>query len=256
METTETFEEKYQNLEMEFAERVKEDNRKFEEKVKRGDYSGIYLPNRMPSGPVDYVLVGMEPSRGWAKDSFDACKGIAGGFRNYCGVEILHFPIKKYLLLDGETYYLTDLAKGAMLTKSPDAGSTKKYEAWYPLLEKELKLVAKPGARVIAIGSKVDGFLRKKKLCGRVYADSIPHYSTQAAVQGERKLIENRDEEYKKFAAQLEGKTWAQIIEEKLPESTLRNWTNLEKKPTDWEKKLLFGYKLRFERIRGQDNSR
>ena len=104
---TETFEEKYQNLEREFAARVERDNRKFEEKVKRGDYLGIYLPNVRPIGPVDYVLVGMEPSLGgWAENQSDARKKIDDGFRNWEGVNILHFSIRKYLLRDGETYYL------------------------------------------------------------------------------------------------------------------------------------------------------
>ena len=77
---TETFEEKYQNLEREFAARVERDNRKFEEKVKRGDYLGIYLPNVRPIGPVDYVLVGMEPSLGgWAENQSDARKKIDDG---------------------------------------------------------------------------------------------------------------------------------------------------------------------------------
>ena len=97
MEMTETFEEKYQNLEREFAARVERDNRKFEEKVKRGDYLGIYLPNVRPIGPVDYVLVGMEPSLGgWAENQSDARKKIDDGFRNWEGVNILHFSIRKY----------------------------------------------------------------------------------------------------------------------------------------------------------------
>ncbi len=236
METTTAFDKAYQSLEREFAARVEEDNRDFEKRVKRGDYRGIYLPNVRPTGKVDYVLVGMEPSQGkWAKNLDHAREKIDGGFRNFCGVEILHFPIREYLLRDGETYYLTDLAKGAILTKSPDAGNAKKYDAWYPLLEKELDLVAKPDAKVIAIGSKVDGFLKKKKLCGRVYAGSIPHYSTQVA-RDRGKQIEDRKEEYKNFASSLQDSKWAKS-----------EWT-----PS--EKNLLFDYKILFERIRDQKN--
>ncbi len=231
METTTAFESAYQSLEREFVDRVEKDNKDFEKEVRTGKYRGIYLPNAKPASRVDYVLVGMEPSLGrWAGDLDNAREKIADGFRNYCGVEILHYPIKKYLLRGGETYYLTDLAKGAMLTKSPSAGSTEKYEVWYPLLEKELELVAKPAAKVIAIGSRVDGFLKKKNLCGRVYAGSIPHYSTQIA--GQRgKMIEGRDEKYNNFASALPKKS---------PNS---EWT-------DSEKKLLFDYKILFERIR------
>ena len=238
METTTTFDEKaYESLEREFAARVEQDNRDFEERVKRGEYRGVYLPNVRPTGKVDYVLVGMEPSLGgWAEDPFDACKQIAGGFRNFCGVDILHFPVKKYLLRDGETYYLTDLAKGALLTKSPDAGNAKKYDAWYPLLEKELEVVAKPDAKVIAIGSKVHGFLKKKversKLSGRVYAGRIPHYSANAVGQrGKMIQGEEKEEEFRNF----------------------RSEPPQRKKPKDWadsEKKVLFDYKILFECIR------
>ena len=222
-----TFENAYENLEKEFAARVEEDNRDFEERVKRGDYRGIYLPNVMPTGKVDYVLVGMEPSLGgFAKDSFDACKQIAGGFRNFNGVEILHYSIRAYLCRPGETYYLTDLAKGAMLTRSPDAGSTKKYEAWYPFLEKELKLVAKSGAKIIAIGARVGGFLSKKKPSG--YAGAIPHYSTQAISHWGKKII-SREKKYENFASALSYSKW-----------------------TESERKLLFDYKILFERIRDE----
>ena len=236
METNATFEKAYEKLERTFAASVERDNRDFEERVIRGDYRGIYLPNVRPTGPVDYVLVGMEPSLGgWAEDLIDAQIKINGGFRNFCGVEILHFPINTYLLKDGETYYLTDLAKGAMLTRSPDAGSTEKYEAWYPLLEKELEIVAKPDAKVIAIGTKVDGFLKKKvqrnRLCGRVYTGWIPHYSSQAASH-RGKWIDAGKQEYETFAASLQGSKW-----------------------TDSEKKLLFDYKISFERIRSMKAS-
>lgn len=236
METTTTFDEKaYESLEREFAARVKRDNRDFEERVKRGDYRGIYLPNVRPTVKVDYVLVGMEPSLGgWAKDLIDAQIKISGGFRNGVG-KTLEFSIENYLCQERETWYLTDLAKGAMLTKSPDAGSLEKYKAWYPLLEKELELVAKPDAKVIAIGRTVDGFLNgflnRTKLCGRVYAGWIPHYSTQVARQ-RGKMIEGRKKGYENFTASLQGSKGANS-----------DWT-------DSEKKLLFDYKILFECIR------
>ena len=82
-----------------------------------------------------------------------------------------------------------------METNSKGAGSKDKYNAWYPLLEEELALVAKPNARVISIGSKVGGFLSEKCLDGHV--GTIPHYSGAGA--GYR----GREKEFKKFAASL-----------------------------------------------------
>ena len=51
-----TFEEAYSALEDDFRQRVEED--------KQSGVKCIFLPNVEPIGPVDYVLVGMEPSLG------------------------------------------------------------------------------------------------------------------------------------------------------------------------------------------------
>ena len=111
----------------------------------------------------------------------DARKRTELGFRNFCGVWQLHYPVGKYLCKDGETCYLTNLAKAAVGTGFPGAGNEEKYEAWYPLLEKELGLVAKPDAKIISVGGKAGSFLSKKGLYGHV--GTIPHYSGQAAGQ-------------------------------------------------------------------------
>ena len=150
------FEEAYRQLEDKFRQRVDKD-------YKQWKFESIFLPNMAPKAPVDYILVAMEPSlNGWAQDIPDAHQKICKGFRNFCGVWLLHFPVSEYLCQEGETYYLTDLAQGAMATNSEGAGSKEKYEAWYPLLEDELGLVAKPDAKIISLGSKVGGFLSEK----------------------------------------------------------------------------------------------
>ena len=41
-----------------------------------------------------------------------------------------------------------------MPTNSTGAGSQDKYERWFPLLEKELGLVAKSDAKIISIGKR------------------------------------------------------------------------------------------------------
>jgi hypothetical protein len=41
----------------------------------------VFLPNPMPSGPVEHVFICMEPSfRGWASDAEDAKAKVAAGF--------------------------------------------------------------------------------------------------------------------------------------------------------------------------------
>ena len=55
-----TFEEAYSALEDDFRRRVEGD--------KHSGMKCIFLPNVEPTAPVDYVLVGMEPSLGrWAR---------------------------------------------------------------------------------------------------------------------------------------------------------------------------------------------
>ena len=186
-----TFKQAYRRLEEEFRLRVEED--------KRLDIESVFLPNIEPTGPVDYVLVGMEHSLGtWGKDLDKAREKIDGGFRNFCGVWILHCPVRNYLCRNGETYYLTDLARGAMLTTSPDAGKYEKYERWYPLFEREMSLVAKPDAKIISIGTKVGLFLLAKGLYG--HAGMIPHYSATAGRYWGKEML-GREAEFKEFAA-------------------------------------------------------
>ena len=246
-----TFDEAYKQLEDEFRQRVEEDNRS------RGSLS-IFLPNMAPTAPVDYVLVGMEPSLGgWAKGEGkelleDAQRTIDEGFRNFCGVWILHLPVRNYLCCtDEETYYLTDLAKGAMLTRDPGAGDEEKYQDWHPLLEKELGLVAKTGAKIISIGSKVGGFLSKMGLYGHV--GTITHYSGQAAghwgteIQGPVRMAE-----YQEFSKGLNSVPIHTCVPNR---ECWPGHDSGEVTLSTPHKKLLFDYKIRFERIREQDRS-
>ncbi len=222
-----SFKQAYERLEAAFAQRVEQDNSCF-------GFESIFLPNIEPTGPVDYVLVGMEPSLGrWSTNLKEAKKKIADGFRNFCGVWMLHSPVKEYLCREGETYYLTDIAQGAMSTASSGAGNKEKYENWYPLLEKELGLVAKPEAKIISIGFTVGRFLAEKGLYG--HAGTIPHYSA-AATRYWGKEIPGREAEYENFAAGVHER----------PDGTCMSESQI---------KLMFDYKTRFERIRDQDRS-
>ena len=133
----------------------------------------------------------------------------------------------------GKTYYVTDLAKGAMLTNSPGASNKGKYEHWYPLLEKEIGLVAKPGAKIISIGTMVGRFLSEKGIYG--HAGTIPHYSAQAARYWGRE-IPGREAKYREFKKRI---------------FTRPDGTPL----SDAQKRLMFDYKIRFESIRNQERS-
>jgi hypothetical protein len=76
----------------------------------------IYLPNAEPDGPVDYVVICMEPSLGrWARSPDHARARVKAGFRNFLSsLEdfILHYSVRHYLCGPGQRYHMTDLSKG------------------------------------------------------------------------------------------------------------------------------------------------
>ena len=226
----------YDMLERKFKAQVAKDNKLSQSP----DTKGIYLPIRKPLGLADYVLVGMEPSlKGWARDLKEAAKKIAGGFRNFhvrpddkdSSLSLFRHSIEKYLCGEGESYLLTDLAKGAMTVADAADNRQERYEAWYPLLLQEIELVGKPGAPVVAIGKAVETFLRKKCLeewTGR-QLHHVLHYSPVAS--GFRKTEPQRHQDlYREFGS--EPFRCQQTIEE----------FGLK----DHQKQLVFTYKIQF----------
>ena len=107
-----TFRKDYQALEGQFKERVKADNELF---GWRGKNRSRYLPNVVPKGKVDFVLVAMEPSsNAWDKDG----NLLTPRDFHFSGEDfVLHYCLRYYLCADGLTYHVTDLAKGAMKTE-------------------------------------------------------------------------------------------------------------------------------------------
>lgn len=156
---------------------------------RRAEYDGrVYLPNPAPSGPVNHVLIAMEPSLGrWSPGSGlaqrkHAQRKIDAGFRNFLySTEdfLLHYAIRKYLCARGETYHITDMSKGAMRADDARQERPARYDRWYDLLQQELELLTKPWVTTIwAIGNPPHDHLRKRGRCVR----RILHYSRVAAV--------------------------------------------------------------------------
>ena len=249
-----TFKDDYAALERDFERQVEKDNKEL-------CIKSLFLPNIRPEGPVDFVLIAQEPSLGGAALK-KAGENIKQGDRNFSGSFedfILHFCIREYLCQGGKGYHLTDLAKGAMAVRVAESQRKARYGSWYPLLQKELRLVAKPGARIISIGRKVEDFLNKKKLARHL--GEIPHYSltgswhwgkeAKADPEGFRKFCTTVSrEKVERVAEEVleEGGVKAALKEEKL--KRLRGGSGL----TESRKKLMFDYKVAFERMRGKSS--
>ena len=168
--------------------------------VERAERDGdIFVPNLPLSGPVEHVLICMEPSLGaWARDAQAANAQIAAGFRNFVfSMEdfILHYAAGNYLCKPGERYQLTDVSKGAMLVKRAEAARTERYDRWYPLLLDEIELVA-PTGNIIAVGSAVARQLVRRGFA-RAFAQVI-HFSSQAG-SSRKAAVRGRENDFNAF---------------------------------------------------------
>lgn len=193
----------YRQLEDRFREQVARDRTHTIDRVKQG--WGVYLPVEKPVYRADYVLVGMEPSMGWAENALHAEQMVAAGKIVNFGcdwpgpeshvLKLFCRSIERFLCGPNEHHYLTDLSKGAMMVEVAAIDRGSRYMRWYELLLDELAIVAKPKAPVIAIGSRVGKFLRGRKLAERTEHNlhEVPHYSLQNWRVWETEAKDNRD---------------------------------------------------------------
>src|ERR1039457_2100948 len=102
----------------------------------------VFLPNPEPLGPVEYVLICMEPSLGWWARSADHARSrVEAGFRNFLfSIEdfILHFCARRYLCGSAQRYHITDFSKGAMLVTRAGLARIQRYDRWYAFLQEEI----------------------------------------------------------------------------------------------------------------------
>ena len=222
----------YSSLEQEFREQVIKDR-------SRG-IECYYLPCVRPENKVDYILVGMEPSSGGAASVEDGEKKVKEGANNFgrCTpppddarypLGLLKLSFDRFLRDGRETYYMTDVSKGAMLVKRAGISRKQRFEDWYPLLRKEICIVGKPDTTIVAIGKEVQELLKGKtdRTVNRVL-----HYSPVANAHRKREAVRDQEgfEEFKR-AKSVEGGRWAEDL-------------------TTSEIHLIFTYYKQFGRIR------
>lgn len=175
---------------------------KLEDKMKalaesEGD---VFLPNPRPEGPVDYILICMEPSFGsWAQSPEQAKIKVKNGFRNFVSsLEdfIVHFCACRFLCRPGQRYHMTDFSKGAMLVQHAEKARADRYKRWYSLLLEEIELLATADTKFIAVGKAVSDQLKEESFSRPLI--SVMHYSGQAAAARARKVV-GHEEEFEVF---------------------------------------------------------
>lgn len=98
--------------------------------------------------------------------------------------------------MPGETYHVTDVAKGAALAGEAPEHRLERWEKWYPLLVQEVDLVAKSDAKVLAVGKDPAQFLEGK---GFKLSGTILSYSPTAA-RWRMAAAKDRAAEFQRFA--------------------------------------------------------
>jgi len=241
--------------------------RALEEKMKAlaeadGD---VFLPNPEPLGPVQYILITMEPSLGrWARGSDARSRAehaksrVEAGFRNFLPsdeISILHFCIRRYLCGPAERYHITDFSKGAMLVQHAGLAREQRYVRWYPLLQEEIALCASPTAGIIAVGDEVAQHLTRRGF--RRPFTPVLHYSGQAGL-ARKKAIERREESFQAFLGSVSLEdvvaTAKNVLREAHASSDIRDDTlsrlTQKRQLTISSQQLIFIYKEAFESIR------
>lgn len=218
----------------------------------------VYLPNFAPSGPVDFILVGMEPSLGrWARTPAEAAARIASGFRNFMwSVEdfIVHHAVRSVLCAGGRTYHITDVSKGAMTVNKAQIDRRARYARWIALLDREVQLVARPNAQLVAIGRAVEKCLIG--VDGARRCTSVLHYSPLASSARDTVVV-GREAEFASFSNDLSLQDILDVADEVMREHSVPSSLAVEalkrvEKTTlsVSRKKLAFGYAVAFAAIR------
>jgi len=235
-----------------FVKRVADLEKRFEQRAAL--HEETYIPNFFPCKPVDYILVGSEPSLRWGNTDEKKQRFLKGGMKGFCfSYEdfLVHYAIRNFLT---RNYYLTDFAKGAKTVADAVKGREKSFNAWLDLLKEEIALVG-PSARIISIGNAVRAYFERHGSLLR----SIPaviHYSPQA--RGKRSVFPKKyPEEYAIFSKNINHDMIVDTARTVLQEYGVNNSiaSNIIEKIergalTDTKKKLLFTYKCQFSAIK------
>ena len=245
MEIDRQFQLKYQELEKRMSDLASDD----------GD---AFLPNPEPEGPVDFVLICMEPSLGrWARSAAQAESRVNAGFRNFLPSDetsILHFCIRRYLCRPEQRYHITDVSKGAMLVARAGLEREERYDRWYDLLLQEIDLVAAPNAGIVAVGKAVSQHLIKRGF-PRPFTPVI-HYSGQAAA-ARRAGIAGHEDAFQAFKDSVSHDDLVATAQDVLASARvpakIREETLARSKKfllTTSRQQLIFNYKIAFESMR------
>jgi len=238
------FQKAYNELEVKMRDLAKKDDE-------------IFIPFIVPYSPVDYIFICMEPSFGpWAKNREDAENKLRDGHINFLdgyNAMILHYAIRNYLCKNGQSYYITDLAKGSMLVKDANVNRIARYKNWYPILLEEINLVGTTDVKVFTVGTAVTSFIESQDFSRKI--TPLIHYS-QVAVRHWDKIAQQHKESFETFQNTVSHEDILNNAEDVIKSAGVSNiirdriLSNLGKGSLTLPRlKLMFNYKVSFESV-------
>ena len=217
----------------------------------------FYMPNPPICTTPEFCLIGMEPSLKWMEKEERLLKNpskfpeeLRFERMNFLFSEedfILHYCAFHYLCKGEYKYYVTDISKGAMLTKNAGAQRTARYQRWLSLLKQEIQILGNPIN--ISIGKAPAEFLQKNNV---EIEDSIMHYSSQNSGRFKLDYIAFQDKE-SLHNIHLELRAFSIKLLEHLqfPSELVNKKVDgiFQKGLTDWKKGIYLHYKNMFTEI-------
>jgi hypothetical protein len=141
-----------------------------------------------------------------------------------------------------------------MLVTHASRTRTARYARWYALLQKEIDLVARPDASIIAVGKTVAEELRRHGF--RRDVSQVLHYSPLAS-RARNTRLEGHEHGFTKFARSLSledvRKTALKVLDEaRLPPTIYDEALSKVRgsQLSESRKKLVYTYKLDFEALK------
>lgn len=154
---------------------------------------------------------------------------------------------------------VTDISKGAMLVRDAKKDRERRWEAWYPSLLEEIKLLKKPGTKIIAVGREVERFLGRKDF---VRIDKrVCHFSIEARGCWKR-LVLSKEDEFNAFCRLIDFDDILRVAEQAMIQAKMSEdmrktiLRNLPSQLSDVHKWLLFSCKIQFESFANGSKSR
>ncbi len=215
-----------------------------------------YIPNPYLSHSPKYFLIGEEPGPGMHSTTVKYEQPIEyiSSFKNI----IMHYCAYHYLCEESFDYHFTDISK--QFKKSKDAnkkGGRDDNELWYPLLEKEVKILSPKDKKPVILAPKT---LYNKRLKVHTELDNIEtiyHWGNLTNTHMKKYFEKNADETINFDKLEIEIKDFALKLMKYigLPESDIKlRMERIFKEYTEKGKNQLYYryyyYKTRFTEIK------